>query len=76
MSKLKKIKTVGYSSKLDELIGEDVYVKVKLVKRLTYGEYVGEPKNGFLIDFDNRYGLTEEKALDVMKVYTLNEEEK
>lgn len=48
-SKLAKISTDTYSGKLDEILdnGTEVYLKAKLTKRLTYGEYVGEPKNGF-----------------------------
>lgn len=50
-SELIKINTSTYSRKLDEVLdnGTEVYLKAKLTKRLTYGEYVGEPKNGFEI---------------------------
>ena len=44
-----KLNTRGYNSDLDKLMDNkvDVYLKAKLTKRLTYGEYVGEPNNGF-----------------------------
>lgn len=46
---ISKLNTSGYNSDLDELMDNkvDVYLKAKLTKRLTYGEYVGEPNNGF-----------------------------
>ena len=48
-SELIKINTSNYSRKLDEILENrtEVYLKAKLTERLTYGEYVGEPKNGF-----------------------------
>ncbi|WP_302372901.1 hypothetical protein [Enterococcus asini] len=63
-SELIKINTSTYSRKLDEILENrtEVYLKAKLTKRLTYGEYVGEPKNGFelvlgdtvkILDLDN-----------------------
>ena len=47
-SELIKINTSTYSRKLDEILENrtEVYLKAKLTKRLTYGEYAGEPKNG------------------------------
>ena len=46
--KLMKIRTDVYHE-LDEILNSstDLYLKAKLTKRLTHGEYVGEPKNGF-----------------------------
>lgn len=63
-AELTKLNTGEYNSDLDELVDNntDVYLKAKLTKRLTYGEYVGEPNNGFelhicderkLLDLDN-----------------------
>lgn len=53
MVKIESIKTKSYNSLLDSMIDEDVFIKGRLVKRLTFGEYIGEPENGFEIDFTN-----------------------
>ena len=68
-SELIKLNTRGYNSDLDKLTDNkvDVYLKAKLTKRLTYGEYVGEPKNGFeLLIGDERKTLN----LDNVEVVT------
>ena len=40
----------GYSTELDRLVGKEIYIKVTLGERLTYGEYSGEPSNGFAVE--------------------------
>lgn len=55
---LRKIETSeGYSSKLNdisEIHDNSVYLKVNLVGRRTYGEYIGEPNNGFAVDLGKK----------------------
>lgn len=68
-SELIKLNTSGHNSYLDELMDNkvNVYLKAKLTKRLTYGEYIGEPKNGFeLLIGDERKPLN----LDNVGVFT------
>lgn len=68
MSELVKISTKTYNSQLDEISNNDVdvYVKAKLKKRLTYGEYVGEPNNGFELVFGDTVSIMN---LDKSMVY-------
>lgn len=67
---LTKIETrEWYNSDLDKLHkeGRDIYVKLKIGKRLTHGEYEREPNNGFLvINNEDTFPLT----LDNYEVYT------
>jgi hypothetical protein len=68
VSELVKISTKTYNSQLDEISNNDVdvYVKAKLKKRLTYGEYVGEPNNGFELVFGDTVSIMN---LDKSMVY-------
>ena len=72
MSELKKLETTGYSSKLDEIAKNDteVFLKVKLSGRRTFGEYEFEPKNGFAVDFGNHIDVLD---LDKCDVYQLDQ---
>lgn len=67
---LTKIETrEWYNSDLDKLHkeGKDIYVKLKIGKRLTYGEYKNEPNNGFqVINNEETFPL----SLDNYEVYT------
>ncbi len=66
-SKLAKISTDTYNGKLDEILdnGTEVYLKAKLTKRLTYGEYVGEPKNGFKLVLGDTVKILNLDEIDV-----------
>ena len=68
--RLSKVETSKwYNSELDELHKEnrDIYVKLGVGERLTYGEYELEPKNGFqVINNGDTFPLT----LDNYEVYT------
>lgn len=70
MSELKKLETTGYSSKLDEIAKNDteVFLKVKLSGRRTFGEYEFEPKNGFAVHFGKHMDVLD---LDKCDVYQL-----
>ncbi|MGM7317134.1 hypothetical protein ABRY77_16205 [Enterococcus casseliflavus] len=72
MSELKKLETTGYSSKLDEIAKNDteVFLKVKLSGRRTFGEYEFEPKNGFAVKFGNHIDVLN---LDKCDVYQLEQ---
>ncbi|MFS1013911.1 hypothetical protein [Enterococcus casseliflavus] len=72
MSELKKLETTGYSSKLDEIAKNDteVFLKVKLSGRRTFGEYEFEPKNGFAVHFGNHIDVLD---LDKCDVYQLDQ---
>lgn len=72
MSELKKLETTGYSSKLDEIAKNDteVFLKVKLSGRRTFGEYEFEPKNGFAVYFGNHIDVLD---LDKCDVYQLDQ---
>ncbi len=72
MSELKKLETTGYSSKLDEIAKNDteVFLKVKLSGRRTFGEYEFEPKNGFAVHFGNHMDVLD---LDKCDVYQLDQ---
>lgn len=72
MSELKKLETTGYSSKLDEIAKNDteVFLKVKLSGRRTFGEYEFEPKNGFAVHFGNHMDVLD---LDKCDVYQLEQ---
>lgn len=72
MSKLKKLETTGYSSKLDEIAKNDteVFLKVKLSGRRMFGEYEFEPKNGFAVHFGNHIDVLD---LDRCDVYQLDQ---
>lgn len=72
MSELKKLETTGYSSKLDEIAKNDteVFLKVKLSGRRTFGEYEFEPKNGFAVNFGNHIDVLD---LDKCDVYQLDQ---
>lgn len=72
MSELKKLETNEYSSKLDEIAKNDteVFLKVKLSGRRTFGEYEFEPKNGFAVDFGNHMDVLD---LDKCDVYQLDQ---
>lgn len=74
---LTKIETKEWcNSDLDKLReeGGDIYVKLKVGKRLTYGEYENEPNNGFQLS-----GLVTEDTfplnLDNYEVYTIRSPE-
>lgn len=72
MNELKKLETTGYSSKLDEIAKNDteVFLKVKLSGRRTFGEYEFEPKNGFAVHFGNYIDVLD---LDKCDVYQLDQ---
>lgn len=72
VSELKKLETTGYSSKLDEIAKNDteVFLKVKLSGRRTFGEYEFEPKNGFAVHFGNHIDVLD---LDKCDVYQLDQ---
>lgn len=72
MSELKKLETNEYSSKLDEIAKNDteVFLKVKLSGRRTFGEYEFEPKNGFAVHFGNHMDVLD---LDKCDVYQLKQ---
>lgn len=72
MSELKKLETNEYSSKLDEIAKNDteVFLKVKLSGRRTFGEYEFEPKNGFAVKFGNHIDVLD---LDKCDVYQLEQ---
>lgn len=72
MSELKKLETNEYSSKLDEIAKNDteVFLKVKLSGRRTFGEYEFEPKNGFAVHFGNHIDVLD---LDKCDVYQLDQ---
>lgn len=72
VSELKKLETTGYSSKLDEIAKNDteVFLKVKLSGRRTFGEDEFEPKNGFAVDFGNHMNVLD---LDKCDVYQLDQ---
>lgn len=72
MNELKKLETTGYSSKLDEIAKNDteVFLKVKLSGRRTFGEYEFEPKNVFAVDFGNHMNVLD---LDKCDVYQLDQ---
>lgn len=72
MSELKKLETTGYSSKLDEIAKNDteVFLKVKLSGRRTFGEYEFEQKNGFAVKFGNHIDVLD---LDKCEVYQLEQ---
>lgn len=68
-AELTKLNTGGYNSGLNELMDNkvDVYLKAKLTKRLTYGEYVGEPNNGFKLLIGDEQKIMN---LDNVEVFT------
>ena len=70
VSELKKLETNEYSSKLDEIAKNDteVFLKVKLSGRRTFGEYEFEPKNGFAVHFGKHMDVLD---LDKCDVYQL-----
>lgn len=72
MSELKNLKQLEYSSKLDEIAKNDteVFLKVKLSGRRTFGEYEFEPKNGFAVHFGNHIDVLD---LDKCDVYQLDQ---
>lgn len=72
MSELKKLETNEYSSKLDEIAKNDteVFLKVKLSGRRTFGEYEFEPKNGFAVHFGKHMDVLD---LDKCDVYQLEQ---
>lgn len=72
MNELKKLETTGYSSKLDEIAKNDteVFLKVKLSGRRTFGEDEFEPKNGFAVHFGNYIDVLD---LDKCDVYQLDQ---
>lgn len=72
MSELKKLETNEYSSKLDEIAKNDteVFLKVKLSGRRTFGEYEFEPKNGFAVHFGKHMDVLD---LDKCEVYQLEQ---
>lgn len=74
MSNLKKVETSqGYNSELNEISeieGNSVYLKVNLVGRRTYGEYSGEPNNGFAVDLGREITNLN---LDKIDVYIVEE---
>lgn len=72
VSELKKLETNEYSSKLDEIAKNDteVFLKVKLSGRRTFGEYEFEPKNGFAVKFGNHIDVLD---LDKCDVYQLEQ---
>jgi len=65
MVKIENIQTKSYSKILDSMIDENVFIKAKLVKRLTYGEYIGEPNNGFELNFVNDNPSDDVEAIDL-----------
>ena len=72
MSKLKTIITKRYNSELDEFCKNetDIFIKTKLTRRVTFGEYRFEPKNGF--ETDNAY-YSNPINLDECDVYYLQQ---
>lgn len=72
MSELKKLETNEYSSKLDEIAKNDteVFLKVNLSGRRTFGEYEFEPKNGFAVHFGKHMDVLD---LDKCDVYQLEQ---
>lgn len=72
VSELKKLETNEYSSKLDEIAKNDteVFLKVKLSGRRTFGEYEFEPKNGFAVHFGKHMDVLD---LDKCDVYQLEQ---
>ena len=72
MNELKKLETNEYSSKLDEIAKNDteVFLKVKLSGRRTFGEYEFEPKNGFAVLFGKHIDVLD---LDKCDVYQLEQ---
>lgn len=72
VNELKKLETTGYSSKLDEIAKNDteVFLKVKLSGRRTFGEDEFEPKNVFAVDFGNHMNVLD---LDKCDVYQLDQ---
>lgn len=54
---MKKIETNKWcNSELDRILESEeneVFIKANLVKRVTYGEYLFEPKNGFELDISS-----------------------
>lgn len=73
---MKKIETnKWYNSELDKILNSEkneVFIKAKLVKRVTYGEYLFEPKNGFKLDVSSD-GKTIILDLDKCDVYQLDQ---
>lgn len=72
VSELKKLETNEYNSKLDEIAKNDteVFLKVKLSGRRTFGEYEFEPKNGFAVHFGKHMDVLD---LDKCDVYQLDQ---
>ncbi|HFD1743926.1 TPA: hypothetical protein QFP15_000500 [Enterococcus faecium] len=53
---MRKLDTRVYNSELDAICKSDnpkVFIRTDLIKRLTYGEYENEPKNGFQIGIES-----------------------
>ncbi|EOB3407698.1 hypothetical protein ACIJDF_002795 [Enterococcus hirae] len=53
---MRKLDTRVYNSELDTICKSDnpkVFIRTDLIKRLTYGEYENEPKNGFQIGIES-----------------------
>lgn len=76
---MKKIETKKwYNSDLDSILSSDhneIFIKAKLVKRVTYGEYLSEPKNGFELDISSD-GKTITLDLDRCNVFVGSESRK
>ena len=72
MSELKIINTKQYNSELDEVCKNktDIFIKTKLTRRVTFGEYQFEPKNWF--ETDNAY-YSQPINLDKCEVYYLHQ---
>lgn len=72
VSELKKLEANEYSSKLDEIAKNDteVFLKVKLSGRRTFGEDEFEPENVFAVDFGNHMNVLD---LDKCDVYQLDQ---
>lgn len=59
---MKKIETNKWcNSELDRILESEkneVFIKTKLVERVTYGEYLGEPKNAFTLEVSSNEYIT------------------